>query len=143
MSIFLRSVLPALCFGLTTCSWATYFAVINARAEPIRVSYLARPLRTPPMLAATNELAESRQTWKELNVSGAQKDSAALTVVLGPDSALLVAVQPNYLGPGDGLNDWFEIKSLRIQTQFGERSYKGAEVPHAFEKRSRSLYVLE
>jgi hypothetical protein len=140
----LRSLLPpTLCLALTTCSWTTYFAVINGHSEPIRASYLARPLRTPPMMTVTKDLSEGRQAWQALNVSAARQDSAALTMVIGPDSALVLAELGTYTGHAEGVTDWFEIKNLKILTPVGERSYKDGEVLRAFERRSDRLYVLE
>ena len=139
----IRYLVPLLSLALATCSWTTNFVVINGLTESIRITYVAHPLRTPPMVAATKDLADSREDWNELNVSMVRRDSAVLTVPLGPDSALVLAEMGTYTGYRDDLGDWFEVKSLRILTTLGERSYRGREVLRAFARRSDRLYVLE
>ena len=139
----LRVAAPLAAVLLTTCSWTTNFVVMNSGREAIRVAYLARPLRTRPMVTVTSNLSEGPRSWRELNVRAARPDSAQLTLVLGPDSSLVLAQMVTYVGYQDELADWFEIKALKILSTFGERSYRGREVLRAFEKRSDRLYVVE
>ena len=139
----LRRFAPLCALVLATCSWTTNFAVINHGHETIRVSFIARPTRTPPALISVKELEFPRSRWKELDLSAAPPDSAALTVSVGPDSALVLAEMGTYPGYNDADADWFEIRTLRIRSTFGERSYTGREVLRAFEKRSNRLYVIE
>jgi hypothetical protein len=123
--------------SMLTCSWTTWFVVMNSSGESIRVTYTARPLETHPAVTANAKVEKSLTEWRELDVSGVRPDSDVLTIALGPDSAVLVAESRNG-GPGAG-----EITSLKIITRGGERLYKGDAVPKAFVKRSRTLYVLE
>jgi hypothetical protein len=116
---------------------------MNSSTGPIRVSYLARPLRITPAVTANDHSSGGPDAWKELNVSAVRRDSAALTIALGPDSSLLLAQLGTYTGYHDELADWFEIKSLKILSTLGERSYGGREVLRAFDKRSDRLYVVE
>ena len=116
---------------------------MNSGHEAIRVAYLARPLRTRPAVTATMNLSEGPKAWSELDVRAARADSAQLTLMLGPDSSLVVAQLGTYTGYEDVLADWFEIRTLTVASPLGERSYKGREVLRAFEKRSDRLYVVE
>jgi hypothetical protein len=134
--------LPSLPLLLATCSWTTTFAVRNHRAEPIRITYFAQPVRSPPYIAAAGQLSEARKNWQGSDSSLVRRDSATLSMRLGPDSLLVLAETGTYAGYWDEFADWFEVKTLRITSGSGERSYSGREVLRAFEKESRTLYVL-
>jgi len=51
MSKHLRYAVPLFTVVLSTCSWTTDFVVMNSTREAIRITYLARPLRTPPAVS--------------------------------------------------------------------------------------------
>jgi len=126
-----------------TCSWTTWFVVMNNSGEPIRVTYAARPLRTRPAITSNANVDKSLSAWHELDVSSVRPKGDVLTISLGPDSSLLVAGLGTYTGSSTYPSSLFEITSLRIITTDGERSYSGSEVLKAFVERSRRLYVLE
>src|ERR1700730_10787540 len=94
-------LLPLVPLVLSTCSWMTTFAVSNRRAERIRVTYFARPLRTPPFVAASGHLSDARAKWLVNDSSLVWRDSATLTTVLGRDSMLVLAEIGTYTGYRD------------------------------------------
>src|SRR5258708_30785053 len=119
MSRQVRILLPVLALLLATCSWSTSLAVLNRRTEPIRITYFAQPLRTPPMVAAIDHVAERRESWLKSDSSLVRSDSGTRTVRVGPDSLVVLAEMGTYTGYRDELADWFEIKRLEILTSSG------------------------
>jgi len=129
--------------SMLSCSWTTWFVVMNSNGVPIRVTYAVQPLRTRPAITSNANVDKDLRAWRELDVSGARPDSDVLTIALGPDSSLLVAGLGTYTGSSTYPLSLFGVTSLRIITADGERSYSGGEVIKAFVERSRRLYVLE
>ena len=129
--------------SLESCSWTTLFIITNTTVVPIRVAYLAQPLRTEPAVAPNATIESNARLWRPIQVPLAEGDSGVVEFVLGPDTAVLVAEIGTYTGYSDAVADWFTIKRLEVESPHGRRVVEGREVLGSFVERNKRLYVLE
>lgn len=140
MRILVAALLAA---STLTCSWTTWFVVMNSSGESIRVTYAVKALQTHPAVTVNANVEKSLSAWRELDVSAVHTGGDVLTIALGPDSCLLVGQLGTYTGSSSYPTSLFEVTALKVITAGGERSYTGTEVIKAFTRRSRRVYVLE
>src|SRR3989442_3678212 len=135
MNLYVRVAVAGIVLAAAAgCSYTTLFVIVNHSKEPIRIAYSVRRLDLPPAVKALRDLTADDRPWRELDVPHLSQDkNIALTLVLGPDSALRVA---STAAPG-----LFNVVSVEFRTQGGQRTFRGDEAQRAFKESSRTQHT--
>lgn len=138
--------------GLSGCSYATDFVVVNDSGAPVEVRYQIKtypgsfsPPVAPASMSASELTSKGNQQWTRLTASRFQLDEANRTVIvqLSPQEALLVTTMHHYAGhddPGDAQE--FPIQQISVSGLHGETKFAGEQSRRSFTEISPALYTL-
>ena len=138
--------------ALTACSYGTDFVVVNDSGSPVEVRYTLKSryrrdecCSVRPMKKAFDKLGDDDTPWRDVPAGELSYDRAAgaVTLMLQPGEALLVAQGINFRGHGDRSDDeFFQLESIHIAGAGGVVRYEGRQAQYQFQQQDRQLYKL-
>lgn len=141
---------------LSSCSWITTFAVVNASRDPIEISYTidleaskdpwcpdGNVLEFPRVVPAKDvrALAGIRSDGPNAEVT-CDEATHTVTLSLAPDHAASLFRIGGYTGPYADRDYLLAFSQLTIRGERGELQYAGRQLLRDFEKDSVGLWFL-